>query len=59
MGKGEDSNGSDDGDSTSSTNKYNSSSTTEASKMLEAALLQMDGIISGNYFFKLKHFYFL
>ncbi|CAD6245331.1 GSCOCG00013652001-RA-CDS [Cotesia congregata] len=47
MGKGEDSNGSEDGDSSSGSNKYNSSSTTEASKMLEAALLQMDGIISG------------
>ncbi|XP_034950174.1 liprin-beta-2 isoform X4 [Chelonus insularis] len=42
MGKGEDSSGSDEGD----TSKYLSSST-EASKMLEAALLQMDGIISG------------
>jgi hypothetical protein len=44
MGKGEvNSEGTDTNESTN----YLSKSTSEASKMLEAALLQMDGILSG------------
>ena len=43
MGKGEESNSTEANEST----KFLKKSSAEASKMLEAALLQMDGIISG------------
>lgn len=45
MGKGEESNGTESNDSSTFLTKNSS----EASKMLEAALLQMDGIISGKF----------
>lgn len=47
MGKGEVDNSTERGESTT----FLATNSTEASKMLEAALLQMDGILSGNYIF--------